>query len=96
MLDSSSKEATAWFDQQWKLTFKSSANSGGIADFILGVRIRRNRALKTTTLTQTHYIEDLAGRFGQTTGRDYETPMSTTFDPTYDPELPLLNLVEFP
>jgi hypothetical protein len=96
MLDSSSKEATAWFDQQWKLTFKSSANSGEIADFILGVRIRRNRELKMTTLTQTHYIEDLAGRFGQTTGRDYETPMSTTFDPTYDPELPLLNLVEFP
>ena len=96
MMDPSSKEAAKWFDTQWKLTFKSSANSGGIADFILGIRIRRNRALKTITLTQTHYIEDLARIYGQDTGRDYETPMATTFDPTYEPELPHIDLVKFP
>jgi hypothetical protein len=84
LTDNSSDLAIAWFDKQWHATFKSSAGSGGKADFMLNIKINKNAAEKKVTLTQTHYIEDLAIKYDQTVGRNFETPMAVNLDLSYD------------
>jgi hypothetical protein len=82
--DNSSDAACLWFDKKWDSTFKSSQGSGGIADCMLNIKINRCVAEKTITLTQSHYIEDMATKFDQTTGRNYETPMAVNLDLSFD------------
>ena len=90
LTSNSSQLACVWFDEKWKATFESSAGSGGIADFMLNIKINRCEAERTITLTQTHYIEDLAVKYSQTTGRNYETPMAVNTDFSYDDDEPNL------
>ena len=100
LTSNSSELACSWFDEMWASTFKSSAGSGGIADFMLNIKINRNVREKTITLTQTHYVEDIAIKFGQTSGREYDTPMAVNLDlsidenePYLDPSVPYRHLV---
>ena len=88
--DNSSDAACLWFDQKWDSTFRSSQGSGGIADFMLNIKINRCAAEKKITLTQSHYIEDMAIKFDQTTGRNYETPMAVNLDLSFDESQPVL------
>jgi hypothetical protein len=87
----SSMQACEWFDKCWDETFESSPGSGGDAEFMLNIRIRRNTAANTITLSQEHYIEDLAVKFGQIEGKHYETPMATNLDLSFDETQPMLS-----
>ena len=96
LVDSTSQGASDAYDSIWSSTFKSSAGSGAIAKSFLNMNIQRNAAERTVTITQTKMIEDIAAMFNATTGKDYETPMATDFDPTFDENEPLLDTKMYP
>ena len=66
------------------LSSKFSMKDMGEADVILGIKIIRNN--DGISLSQSHYIEKVLGRFNY---KDC-SPMATPFDPTYK----LLEIVE--
>lgn len=66
--------------QKWKMTENESV------DFMLGMKVIRDRQRKTIQLTQSAYIDMILERFQVTAGRTINTPLESTFKLVKDGE----------
>jgi Reverse transcriptase (RNA-dependent DNA polymerase)/gag-polypeptide of LTR copia-type/Integrase core domain/GAG-pre-integrase domain len=50
----------------------------GEAHFVLGIRIERNRAARTLTLSQSEYVKNVISRFGMSSSHPVSTPLDVS------------------
>ena len=58
----------------------------GHAEKFLNVQIIRDRARKTITLSQKHYVNEILSKFGMKDAKPLATPLPSLEIPSYDPE----------